>query len=156
MTKQDRFAFLPEELVAAMEARGEQPSVIVRDLARYYDMVERGRKSLVGLFSDSELRLLADMTASTVLDANFIDSLPSAIEDAIADNKRNQGEDLSSITGKVRSLDHAALYALLDGIERFWMKSARQEETTPQAIANGLGDDGTFIPFTRYDSYFTR
>ena len=85
MPNADFYANMPEELVAAMDARGARKAVIVRDLARYYGLLKQGIRSIDGLFTSKELHFLANISCGSVSDASYIDLLWFSVNDALVD-----------------------------------------------------------------------
>ncbi|MGI4787497.1 MAG: hypothetical protein ACRYFS_01460 [Janthinobacterium lividum] len=153
MMNEDFYAIMPEHLVAAMDARGARKAVIVRDLARYYGLLKQGMRSIDGLFTSNELHFLAEISTSSVFDADYTETLVYSIEDSLMDIGVKWEVDGPSLLDKVRSLDQIALYALMDSTEQFWTRNFRREETTPLAIGQLPEGTGNFAPLTRYNDY---
>ncbi len=156
MNDDDYYAIMPDELVAAMDARGERKAVIVRDLARYYGLLKQGMRSIDGLFTPNEYLFLADISTGSVLDANYTETLPYSVEDALVDIRVKWELDGSSLLDKVRSLDQIARYALMDSIEQFGTRTGRGELTPLNELGQLPAGTGNFAPFTRYDDYHSQ
>ena len=156
MNDNDYYTIMPDELVAALNARGQRKAVIVRDLARYYGLLKQGMKSIDGLFTSNEYLFLADISTSSVMDANYTETLPYNIEDALEDCGVKWEIDGSSLLEKVRSLDQIALYALMDSIEQFGTRTERGELTPLNELGQLPAGTGNFARFTRYDDYFSQ
>ena len=156
MPNADFYANMPEELVAAMDARGARKAVIVRDLARYYGLLKQGIRSIDGLFTSKELHFLANISCGSVSDASYIDLLWFSVNDALVDIGRRGEADGQSLIDKVESLDEIARYALVDSIDQFWTKGMRNEYTTPVDIGQLPEGTGTFAPFTCYNDCYAQ
>ena len=108
--------------VAARMAGGlGATTVATRDLARYYALLERARRSLRGLFSTRELDALAyalDSMAS-VESPELIYLAPATVEEAVSEERLCEQagiEDCEGFLDRVRGLDLAQRYALVDAV----------------------------------------
>ena len=115
MNDNDYYTIMPNELVAALDARGQRKAVIVRDLARYYGLLKQGMKSIDGLFTSNEYLFLADISTSSVMDANYTETLPYNIEDALEDYgvKWESNHRLRLAFSTVRRRTRSTFYALM-------------------------------------------
>ena len=140
MTMDKFYDQLPTELMAELDARTvpdagyERLDVLACISARYFDLLNRGRRNLASLFVENELGFMADICNASVIDDTFIELFAFRVEDAAQDYGLKWEVDSAVLLQKIRSLDRAAMYALVDGIERFWSKRSRGEDTTPADI----------------------
>lgn len=98
----------------------DRSSVLVRDLSRLYDgVLKHGLKTLrKAAFTLEERACLGTLLMSTAFpDPSYIPQLVISLEDACQE-MRAFGVDPEVVLTKVRGLDTAALYALVDLIER--------------------------------------
>jgi len=96
-------------------------AVATRDLARYYALLERARRSLRGLFAPHELEALA-----YVLDSMACVEVPeliylalATVEEAVQEERLCEAagiEDCEGFLDRVRGLDLAQRYALVDAV----------------------------------------
>lgn len=98
----------------------DRSSVLTRDLNRYYGgLLKQGLKTLRNAnFSPEERACLGTLFMSTAfMEPDHIPLLVASLEDT-TDEIRFFGVDPDVLLAKVRALDIAALYALVDLIER--------------------------------------
>lgn len=107
-----------EELTPTQVAR--------RDLARYYALLERALASLRGRFSPVELEALAYALASmaTIESPDLLYLAPATVEEAVRyeDLCGQAGlspEECEGFLRRVRALDLAQAYALVDAVGRY-------------------------------------
>jgi hypothetical protein len=107
-------------IVPGSALAGDRSSVLDRDLERYYNgLLKAGLKSLRNAkFSPEERACLGTLFMSTgFMKPDHIRLLIFSLEDSI-DEMRFFGVDPDALLAKMRQLDLAALYALVDLIER--------------------------------------
>jgi len=103
-------------------ARELSPTEVARrDLARYYAMLERARRSLRGRFSARELEALAHALDSMagVEAPELIYLVPATVEEAVGEERLCEQaglEDCGGFLERVRGLDLAERYALVDAV----------------------------------------
>ena len=97
-----------------------------RDLARYYALLERAAMSLRGRFSPVELEAIAYALASMaqVETPELLYLAPATVEEAvryerICDQVGLAPEECESFLRRVRALDLAQSYALVDAVGRY-------------------------------------
>ena len=99
---------------------GGRSSVISRDLDRLYNgLLKQGLKTLQKAnFTLEERACLGTLLGSTpFLEPSYIPLLVFSVEDSVKE-LRTFGVDPESFLAKIRVLDTAALYALVDALER--------------------------------------
>lgn len=106
-------------LEQALSARGDSlNAVALRDLRRYYDALAIAEREL-GL-SQAEWNYLRDITNGTYLDEFIVTMLPVEIEDADPECGEKWGVNPTDLAGRMRTLSHFHLLAIVDAIERWW------------------------------------
>ena len=114
--------------IASRSARDAVGSVLssgqvaVRDLERYYRLVDRTLQSVI--FSNAEASAIVDACNGTIWDTfSLFDGLALSIEDAISLEQIDVkwGIDGERLLAKVRALEPVQHLAIVDAIERFWI-----------------------------------
>lgn len=115
---------LLNEIDQRVTADDPNRSAVIREhLARYYDILRRGRATLRATLTNDEALCLVDLCNGTLFEAWSIHLLYANMEDSLEmgegyDTKHNV--DGQALLAKVKSLDISATSALVDTIERFW------------------------------------
>lgn len=119
MPNRNPITFRPGPLASALEARGANAAEVVRrDLARYYQLLERELRWV--RLSEPEASLICD-----ALNGSFIDD-PQGLEAEIADAcdldglHTKWGVDRDALLTSIRSWTYAQRAAVLDAVERYW------------------------------------
>ncbi len=99
-------------------------AVARRDLHRYYALLDRALAGVRGRFSARELEALAHALASmaTVETPELIYLAPASVEEAVLEERLCEQagiEDCEGFLERVRGLDLAQRYALVDAVGRY-------------------------------------
>jgi hypothetical protein len=128
---------MPHELVQQLIARSpldtqQHSTIISRDLDRYYFLLDRARIRLRELFDTAETGAICEACRQYQLRHGAgepwnIPLLHTQVLEAIElhDLDQQWNVDGRELVTKLRSLDHLALFALVDAVERFWVQPTR-------------------------------
>lgn len=99
-------------------------AITTRDLARYYALIERALAGIRGRFTPRELEALAYALASmaTIETPELIYLAPATVEEAEREERLCEQAGLDDCEGfleRVRALDLAQRYALVDAVGRY-------------------------------------
>lgn len=126
-------AKLMDEIEARKENvwHGARSQVAMRDLARYYHLLQIARHRLAqeGVFSPDEQALIIDALNGVLL-GEHITTLPANVEATISLDglAEKWGVDGAALMEKLRSLSPLELAAIADAVEMFWAAVARGED----------------------------
>ncbi len=114
-----------EELLAQLElrddpARGGMAAAAKRSLSRYFDLIDREREKLTGVFTPAEISLVVDICNGTLFEPFIPGAVAADVEDA-EDAYEKWHVSRSAILEKLRALTPLQEAALIDAIERFWI-----------------------------------
>lgn len=131
---------VPEDLAAALAARGETASgTIRRDLARYYAMLRDSRADLARVLTRPEICLVLDALNGILHDEHGYRFLWAEVADAIRLNALDQKwkvEDPDDLVRRLRALSPGHTMALVDAAEQFWRRC--DEDTDAVLLDLGL------------------
>ena len=110
--------------IAARASDLSPTEVARRDLARYYALLERAIAGIRGRFSARELEALAHALASMAMveTPELIYLAPASVEEAVREEQLCEQagiEDCEGFLERVRGLDLAQRYALVDAVGRY-------------------------------------
>jgi hypothetical protein len=123
---------IPQELIQQLIARRpldtqQHSTIISRDLDRYYFLLDRARIRLRELFDTAETGAICEacrqyQPQQGAWEPWNIPLLHTQVLEAIElhDLDQRWTVDGRELVTKLRSLDHLALFALVDAVERFW------------------------------------
>lgn len=122
-TRYPRVEFRVGGLAAPLAARGddaERNETARRDLARYYEALDRELQSLA--FTHAEASLLADALNGTLWDVQSIPLLWAQVDDAIRDGALDTKWDVhrDDFVARLRALTYTQALSVIDACERFW------------------------------------
>ena len=125
-------------LDARLELGRGHVDMAYRDLRRFYGLLDRARRAIVGNFNDDEIRALA----STVIGTRFetvddIGHLPHNVEDGLPELKAQWNIDGADLMRKLKALDVVQMCALVDALERY---CNRDTNPTPEKWSDVLAD----------------
>jgi hypothetical protein len=118
---------MPDEYLPKIECRGEKATVIRESLDRYFLLLDRARIDLQDIFTDTELQLMADASNGVIYEAWSIPHMAMGIADSMSlDNLGEKwGVNADQLLAKLKNLDAASSFALVDALERFWESCGR-------------------------------
>lgn len=123
----DRIQFRPGKLAERIVERADERDPMNlsadltarRDLTRYYQVLANSLPRL----EEGEAMWLVDVLNSTVLDERTYRYLAHEIADSIQDGMEDKwGVNGHAFVDKLLSLSPGALMALVDAVERFWLR----------------------------------
>jgi hypothetical protein len=106
-------------LSARVSSREDLTSTAIRDLTRYYAVLEHSRPAL----SQGEWMLLFDVLNGTMLDEQIAPYLWAEVTDAYDEDRdlaEKWGVAVPSLIDKLRRMSFAEQMAVCDLVERFW------------------------------------
>lgn len=127
-----------DDLAGELDCRHESRAEAVRrSLERYYDLLERTRKTLRsevgGLppFTQGELGALVDANNGTHFEPWSISLVAANVEDSIPDGIGEKWHiNVSELVDKLNAMDDVECHALVDAIERWWLDEDRKDPGT--------------------------
>jgi hypothetical protein len=112
---------VPESLLARIRERGEPAPTVRADLERYYALLDRARKRLATELTREELGVLFYALKGSMPQPYLV---VASLEDAIIIGRSGvvmagaEEAAMSSLLAKLRAMDDARLWALVDAVER--------------------------------------
>lgn len=135
---------MPDDHMAALEARGDSPSASARlMLDRYLDTLARARKALRKRLTGEECGMLVDILNGTATQASGHNlwhppMLAAEVEDSLEDDYAEKwGCDGPALAQKLAALTPAEEFAIVDAVERFWLAHSRGERREPRELLAG-------------------
>jgi len=134
-TKKLSISLIPE-LISEIELRNlERSAAIANCLERYFSLIDKTRRGLRDRFSSNELGLIVDARNGTLWDSRSAQMLHVEIDDALADGLGEKWQvDGRALVEKLEALDLVQKLALVDAIERWWMRVSRDENPQPDEV----------------------
>jgi len=117
-------AWVPQEIIAALTARGILSEALREVLARYFALLEAARADLRERFAAAELGLLVDICQGTLWEAHTLCMVGQQAADAEDAHYERWGLERRDLLKKMRGLNLLQRAALVDAIERYWRASA--------------------------------
>lgn len=110
---------LPTGLDARLERGREHVDAAYRDLRRFYDLLDKARRSIVGTFTDYEIGALVSAILGTRQDSlRDVLLFPASVEDGLPELKARWDIDGADLVRKLQALDAVQMCALVDALER--------------------------------------
>lgn len=131
---------IAEAVKRRQDASGEgydRSTVINRSLARYFEIIEVGRRRLAELLSNGEIGLVLDVFNGTLFAEPFsIQMVPIEVADSLPDGYAEKWKvDGPALVQKLRGLTYAESVALVDCVERWWNRVGAGESRLKPAEA---------------------
>lgn len=132
MEKRAKIQFRPGEVLKRLEERSGPTAFLAssadlaarRDLERYYRLLADSLPRL----ELGEAMMLVDMLNGTVLDERTYRYLAHEVADSLADGLGEKwGVDGSAFVARLQALPPGSLMAIVDAVERFWLRCGEDD-----------------------------
>ena len=129
---------LPTGLDARLELGRTHVDMAYRDLRRFYGLLDKARKTIIGTFTDDEIGALVSTMIGTRFDTVAdIRRLPLNVEDGLPELKAQWDIDGVDLMRKLQALDVVQMCALVDALERHCNSDANP---TSEKASDVLGE----------------
>lgn len=129
---------LPTGLDARLELGRANVDMACRDLRRFYGLLDRARRAIVGTFTDDEIGALVSTMIGTRFDTvDDIGRLPLSVQDGWPELKAQWNIDGADLMCKLKAMDAVQMCALVDALERY---CNRDTNPTPEKWSDVLAD----------------
>ena len=110
---------LPTGLDARLEMGRPPVDMAYRDLRRFYGLLDKARKTIIGTFTDDEIGGLVSIMIGTRFDTVAdMRRLTLNVEDSLPELKAQWDIDGADLARKLQALDAVQMCALVDALER--------------------------------------